>query len=67
MLLQCQGIAESYQGSVIDENAMAGYVKTRAQKTSTMALNFQNTNIQLFHKMTMYFPMEGAALANKLR
>jgi len=52
---------------VIDENAMAGYVKTRAQKTSTMALNFQDISIQLFHKMTMYFPMEGAALANNLR
>jgi hypothetical protein len=52
---------------VIDENAMAGYVKTRAQKTSTMTLNTQLFNIQLFHKMTIYFPMEGAALANKLR
>ena len=52
---------------MIDENEMAGYVKTRAQKTSTMALNFQHISIQLFHKMTMYFPMEGAALANNLR
>lgn len=52
---------------MIDENAMAGYVKTRAQKTSTMALNCQTIRIQLFHKMTMYFPMEGSVLTNKLR
>jgi hypothetical protein len=40
VLPQCQGIAVSYEGSVIDENAMAGYIKTRAQKTSAMALDF---------------------------
>ena len=52
---------------MIDENAMEGYVKTRAQKTSTMAFTCQNINIQVFHKMTMYFSMEGAVMYNNLR
>jgi len=52
---------------VINEKAMAGYVKTRAQETSTMALDFQIVSIRLFHKMTMHFPMQGAVLYNNLR
>lgn len=52
---------------MIDENAMAGYVKTRAHKKLIITLNCQTINIQLFHKMTIYFPMEGSAMANKER
>jgi hypothetical protein len=47
VLPQFQWIAESNEGSVIDENSMAGYVKTCAQESSAMALSSQTNTIQL--------------------
>ncbi len=47
VLPQFQGIADSNEGSVINENSMAGYIKTCAQESSAMALRSQPPTISL--------------------
>jgi hypothetical protein len=39
--LQCQGIADSKWGSVIDENSMAGCFRKSIQESPAMALSSQ--------------------------